>query len=163
MITHCSLDTCIGRLELRAREDALLELNLPRPGAAEDPALPGHAILQLASRELSEYFAGRRREFSVPLRPEGTPFQLRVWRALATIPLGETLSYGGLAERVGIPGAARAVGAANARNPLAILLPCHRVVGSDGSLTGFAGGLPLKRWLLDHEARLVSAPAPADG
>jgi methylated-DNA-[protein]-cysteine S-methyltransferase len=173
MITRCSLDTCIGRLELRADEKALLELDLPG-GAAAAPAEPapppalrasprrtGHAVLEQASCELSGYFAGRRRDFSVPIRLEGTPFQLRVWRALATIPFGATLSYAELAERIGDPRAVRAVGAANGRNPLAILLPCHRVIGSDGSLTGFAGGLPLKRWLLDHEARVVSALAPA--
>ena len=161
-VTRCSIDTKIGRLELRASEEALLELCLPRPDAEPEPAPPPpeHPVLREACVQLEQYLAGRRREFSLPLRLEGTPFQLRVWRALADIPFATTVSYSELAARVGSPRASRAVGAANARNPLAIVLPCHRVVGSDGSLTGFGGGLPLKRWLLDHEARVVSAPAP---
>ncbi|WP_329743036.1 methylated-DNA--[protein]-cysteine S-methyltransferase [Dyella sp. A6] len=105
--------------------------------------------------QLEAYFAGQRQMFDLPLHPLGTPFQLEVWQALAGIPYGATLSYGELARRIGQPQAVRAVGAANGRNPLPIVLPCHRVIGSDGSLTGFGGGLPTKRFLLALEARVA--------
>jgi methylated-DNA-[protein]-cysteine S-methyltransferase len=108
-------------------------------------------VLLLAARELREYFAGERREFSVPLDFTGTEFQNKVWRALRSIPFGETRSYGELAAQIGAPKASRAVGAANGRNPIPIILPCHRVIGSSGSLTGFGGGLPMKKQLLAHE------------
>ncbi len=102
-------------------------------------------------RQLDEYFAGARADFDLELAPRGTPFQLEVWQQLRRIPYGETISYGELATRVDRPGAARAVGAANGQNPIAIIVPCHRVIGADGSLTGFGGGLPWKRWLLARE------------
>ncbi|MBI2827293.1 MAG: methylated-DNA--[protein]-cysteine S-methyltransferase [Planctomycetia bacterium] len=102
-------------------------------------------------RQLEDYFAGRLRNFDLPLKMEGTPFQKRVWRELVRIPFAATISYAELARRVGQPGAARAVGAANGRNPIGIIVPCHRVIGADGSLTGYGGGLPNKRWLLEHE------------
>jgi methylated-DNA-[protein]-cysteine S-methyltransferase len=102
--------------------------------------------------QLEEYFAGERREFELDLAPSGTPFQLSVWRALCAIPYGETASYGEIAAAVGQPGAARAVGGANNRNPIAIVVPCHRVIGASGSLTGYGGGLPRKRQLLALEA-----------
>jgi methylated-DNA-[protein]-cysteine S-methyltransferase len=101
--------------------------------------------------QLLDYFAGNRKGFDLPINPVGTPFQRKVWKTLVRIPYGQTWSYGELASKVGRPAAARAVGTANGRNPLPILLPCHRVVGSDGSLTGFSGGLPAKVWLLSHE------------
>jgi len=104
-----------------------------------------------ATLQLEEYFAGKRRHFELALRPEGTRFQLEVWNALRQIPYGETISYKELAERVGNPAGTRAVGAANGRNPLPIVVPCHRVIGSDGSLTGFGGGLATKKWLLELE------------
>jgi methylated-DNA-[protein]-cysteine S-methyltransferase len=110
-----------------------------------------HPVLRQAARELREYFAGERREFSVPLDFTGTAFQNKVWRALRSIPFGETRSYGELAAEIGAPKASRAVGAANGRNPIPIILPCHRVIGSSGSLTGFGGGLPMKKQLLAHE------------
>jgi methylated-DNA-[protein]-cysteine S-methyltransferase len=113
-------------------------------------------VLVQAARELAEYFAGRRRQFETPLEPIGTAFQRSVWAALATIPYGRTLSYAALADALGRPGAARAVGAANARNPLSLFLPCHRVLGSGGALTGYAGGLERKRWLLAHEHQTSS-------
>ena len=103
--------------------------------------------------QLVEYFDGRRSEFDVPLGLEGNPFELRVWQALCEIPYGETESYGELAARIGHPGSARAVGAANGRNPISIVVPCHRVIGASGSLTGYAGGLDAKRRLLELEAR----------
>lgn len=108
---------------------------------------------------MTEYFAGTRREFSIPLRLiVGTSFEHEVWLALATIPYGETISYGTQAERIGRTGAFRAVGAANGRNPLPLILPCHRVVGSDGSLVGFGGGLALKQALLDLESGVQQLP-----
>jgi methylated-DNA-[protein]-cysteine S-methyltransferase len=107
-------------------------------------------------REVDEYFAARRRRFETSLRPRGTAFQLAVWQALAEIPFGETTTYGELARRLGKPGAVRAVGAANGANPLWLVLPCHRVVGADGKLTGYAGGLALKRALLEHEGLKVA-------
>lgn len=104
-------------------------------------------------RQLDEYFAGRRRAFELELAPEGTPFQQRVWRELRAIPFGATISYRQLAERLGQPSAMRAVGAANGRNPIPIVVPCHRVIGRDGTLTGYAGGLERKRFLLELERR----------
>ncbi|MCA9677318.1 MAG: methylated-DNA--[protein]-cysteine S-methyltransferase, partial [Myxococcales bacterium] len=101
--------------------------------------------------QLAAYLDGARRAFDVPLAPAGTPFQLAVWDALLAIPYGATESYGALARRLGRPHAARAVGAANGQNPISIIVPCHRVIGADGSLTGYGGGLPAKRWLLAHE------------
>jgi methylated-DNA-[protein]-cysteine S-methyltransferase len=109
-------------------------------------------LVRQAIRELAEYFAGERKRFEVALAPEGTPFQLAVWRAIATVPYGETISYGELARRAGAAGHARAAGAATGRNPIGILVPCHRIVGADGSLTGYAGGLARKRALLALEA-----------
>ncbi len=116
------------------------------PGWVAD-AKPFRAVMA----QLEEYFAGRRREFDLPLAPEGTPFQHAVWQALTRIPYGETISYGELARRIGNPQASRAVGLANGANPLPIVVPCHRVIGADGSLTGFGGGLEIKRKLLALE------------
>lgn len=111
-----------------------------------------HSVLKQAKRELAEYFAGERRRFEVALAPEGTPFQRSVWQAIASVGFGETISYGELARRAGCPGSARAAGAATGRNPIGIIVPCHRIVGSNGSLTGYAGGLARKRALLALEA-----------
>jgi len=102
--------------------------------------------------QLAQYFAGHRREFSLPLHPSGTAFQLRVWEALRDIPYGETASYGATAVAIGTPTASRAVGMANGQNPISIVVPCHRVIGAAGALTGYAGGLEAKQWLLAHEA-----------
>lgn len=115
---------------------------------------PRHPILQQTAEQLDEYFAGTRTGFEIPLDLVGTPFQLSAWRALDDIPFGETTSYGRQAKAIGFPTAARALGAANGANPVCIVLPCHRVIGADGSLTGFGGGLAVKQWLLDHEARV---------
>jgi methylated-DNA-[protein]-cysteine S-methyltransferase len=111
-----------------------------------------HAVLVEAERQLAEYFARARQVFEIPLAFVGTPFQEKVWRALLTIPYGETRNYGQIARQIGHPTAVRAVGAANGRNPLSIIAPCHRVIGSSGALTGFAGGIEIKRYLLDLEA-----------
>lgn len=125
------------------------------PAQFADQERGSDPVLTLAAAQMAEYFAGDRREFDLPLAPRGTEFQQRVWRALREIPFGETLSYGDLARRLGDPLKVRAVGSANGRNPISIIVPCHRVVGADGSLVGYGGGLPRKRWLLDHEARVV--------
>jgi methylated-DNA-[protein]-cysteine S-methyltransferase len=120
---------------------------------AEEQAAPGKAteVLAAAARQLAEYFAGTRRHFDLALDPQGTPFQLAAWQALGEIPYGETISYGEQARRLGRLGSARAVGAANGRNPLPIVVPCHRVVGASGKLVGFGGGLEAKRYLLNLE------------
>src|SRR2546429_5545341 len=118
---------------------------------------PDHPILKTTARQLDEYFSGERTTFDIPLDLQGTRFQLAAWRSLAQIPFGTTTSYGRQAAALGIPTAARALGAANGANPVCIVLPCHRVIGADGSLTGFGGGLPVKQWLLDHEARVVAS------
>ena len=110
-----------------------------------------HALLEQAKRELAQFFAGKRRQFDVPLSPAGTAFQRAVWQAISTIGFGDTITYGELARRAGFPGSARAAGAATGRNPIGIVVPCHRVVGADGSLTGYAGGLAKKRALLELE------------
>jgi methylated-DNA-[protein]-cysteine S-methyltransferase len=147
------LDTPVGRL-LLAREERDLRLinfqrsRLPRPDPRwrESPDGFDDVVSQL-----TEYFAGQRRRFELPLAPEGTPFQQRVWRELQDIPYGVTISYGQLAARIGQPTAARAVGLANGSNPLAIVIPCHRVIGANGTLTGYGGGLPIKERLLALE------------
>jgi methylated-DNA-[protein]-cysteine S-methyltransferase len=148
----------VGELRLVAAGDALVGVYMeeharaPRLAADDGRKDP---VLSRARDQLAAWFAGERTGFDLPLAPAGTPFQLAVWRLLAEIPYGETRTYGDLARQLGRPSAARAVGAANARNPLSIVVPCHRVVGGGGELTGYAGGLGRKRWLLEHErARL---------
>jgi methylated-DNA-[protein]-cysteine S-methyltransferase len=111
-----------------------------------------HALLEQTKRELGEYFGGERRHFDTALAPEGTPFQRAVWKAISTVAFGETITYSDLARLAGYPGSARAAGAATGRNPIGIIVPCHRIVGSDGSLTGYAGGLARKRALLALES-----------
>jgi methylated-DNA-[protein]-cysteine S-methyltransferase len=118
-----------------------------------------HPALKLAESQLTEYFAGKRKSFEIALDPAGTDFQKRVWRALLEIPYGETRSYAQIANAVGNPKAVRAVGAANGKNPISIVAPCHRVIGTDGTLTGFAGGLETKRFLLSHEASVANGTA----
>jgi methylated-DNA-[protein]-cysteine S-methyltransferase len=115
---------------------------------------PRNAVLHQAKRELAEYFAGKRTHFSVALDPQGTPFQRSVWKQIAKVGFGKTLSYGELAKRAGHPGSARAAGAATGRNPIGIIVPCHRIMGANGSLTGYAGGLRRKRALLALEGRV---------
>jgi methylated-DNA-[protein]-cysteine S-methyltransferase len=145
------IDSPVGPLTLVERDGALARLSF---GAhADSPATP---LLHRAVAQLNEYFAGARRSFDLPLAPSGTEFQLACWRALAEIPYGETRSYGEQARRIGRPDRARAVGAANGANPIAIILPCHRVIGADGSLVGFGGGLETKRRLLDLEAGILT-------
>ena len=157
-----SIPSPVGELRLVASDVGLRAVLWPdeddRVHFDDELVEADHPILEAAATQLAEYFAGERTEFELPLDPQGTEFQVAAWKALAEIPYGETATYGEQAERIGRPSAVRAVGAANGRNPLSIVLPCHRVVGADGSLTGFAGGLDAKRLLLDHEqgvARLV--------
>lgn len=167
------IDSPVGHLLLAASDDGLraIVFHASRHEAARVRAWRegGHPLLDETRRQLDEYFEGRRTAFDLPLAPEGTPFQRRVWHTLATIPYGQTVSYAELAGRIGQPGASRAVGAANGRNPLPIVLPCHRVIGADGSLTGFGGGLPVKRFLLELEGALPrhdlfgTAPGAASG
>jgi methylated-DNA-[protein]-cysteine S-methyltransferase len=152
------LPSPVGVLRLVADDQGLREIWFER-GRHQKAPQPGwrHAAEPLAQarQQLEEYFAGARQQFNLPLRPHGTPFQLQVWRELARIPYGATISYGELARRIDQPLAMRAVGAANGRNPLPIVLPCHRVIGANGSLTGFGGGLPTKRYLLSLESRVA--------
>ncbi len=147
-------DSPIGRLLLAGNDNGLKRIRFPEGRRAARPA-PGwirdDTRLREAARQLSAYFAGKLRSFDLPLVLEGTPFQTAVWQALRAIPYGAVVSYGEIARRIGKPKAARAVGAANRRNPLPIVVPCHRVIGSDGSLTGFGGGLSVKKALLDLE------------
>jgi methylated-DNA-[protein]-cysteine S-methyltransferase len=158
MLVTCTLDSPLGRLGLVARPGALVGVSLPgQAGGPPADAAPGELPVLAAAREqLAAYFAGERVTFDLPLAPVGTPFQRAVWDRLLAIPPATTISYGELAARLGRPHAARAVGTANARNPLAIVVPCHRVIGGSGQLTGYAGGLPAKRWLLDHERRAAA-------
>ncbi|QKE84041.1 methylated-DNA--[protein]-cysteine S-methyltransferase [Arthrobacter sp. NEB 688] len=148
----------VGALELVADDGALVAIRFDAAGPVEEGAdVP--PVLAAARRQLAEYFAGERTVFDLPLRPAGTEFRQRVWRELAAVPWGTTTTYGALAARLGLPpGASRAVGAANGANPLPVVLPCHRVVGSDGTLTGYAGGLECKALLL----HLEGVPTEAD-
>ncbi len=146
-----TVETPVGSLTIVAGESGLAAVLF---GSETGPAEEPHPVIAAAARQLREYFGGERREFDLPLELSGTPFQRRAWLALADVPYGTTRSYGEQARRIGAPGAARAVGAANGRNPLPIVLPCHRLLGADGSLTGYGGGLEIKRALLDLEARV---------
>jgi methylated-DNA-[protein]-cysteine S-methyltransferase len=149
----------IGELLLTSDGAALTGVHmLPHPST--EGWQPDRGQLDSAAEQLRAYFAGERRDFDLPLALDGTPFQQRVWAALRDIPFGTTISYGELAKRVGQPTASRAVGAANGRNPIAVIVPCHRVIGADGRLTGFGGGLNRKRWLLQHEAGRSVASFP---
>jgi methylated-DNA-[protein]-cysteine S-methyltransferase len=158
MYTMTTIDTPVGELRIIASQRGLRAILWGAEDAARiasiDPAdvvEERTPLLDEAVRQLQEYFAGTRRDFDLPLDPAGTPFQQSVWMVLRTIPYGQTMSYGEQARRLGDPNKARAVGAANGKNPLSIVVPCHRVVGSNGHLTGFAAGLDVKSWLLDHE------------
>ena len=166
MTVHDILATSVGKLLLVANDEGLTTVQFETARYAVPPLDdwvpvargegPAKAIVLEARAQLEAYFAGRLSQFTLPLAGRGTPFQQRVWRELRSVPFGETVSYGDLARSIGAPAAVRAVGGANARNPIPIIVPCHRVVGSTGSLTGFGGGIDRKRWLLRHEA--VSRP-----
>jgi methylated-DNA-[protein]-cysteine S-methyltransferase len=155
-LRQTSMRSPVGRLRLVASDDALVGVYLPGLDSRASVQPPDertirHPVLATAREQLAAYFAGERQAFELPLAPEGTAFQRAVWRALTDIPFGSTCSYAAIAAAIGRPSATRAVGAANGRNPISIIVPCHRVIGADGSLTGYAGGLACKRWLLAHE------------
>ncbi|MCA9062697.1 MAG: methylated-DNA--[protein]-cysteine S-methyltransferase [Planctomycetaceae bacterium] len=151
-------DLPVGSLLLAGDADGLRHLLFQKPDslAIPDRWEPATHQLKESVRQVKAYFSGRLRKFELLLKPEGTPFQLRVWKALQEIPWGATASYGEIAAAIGQPTASRAVGMANGRNPIAIIIPCHRIVGSSGHLVGFGGGLPIKRTLLELEGSLAS-------
>jgi methylated-DNA-[protein]-cysteine S-methyltransferase len=155
----------LGELILTASETALTGVYFPTSHRVGGKVFSvaemgtGGEVLDLATRQLSEYFAGTRSTFDLPLDATGSAFEHRVWDLLRTIPYGTTTSYGELARRLGDPRLTRAVGAANGKNPIPIIVPCHRVVGANGDLTGFGGGLDRKRWLLEHEGAVLALGA----
>jgi methylated-DNA-[protein]-cysteine S-methyltransferase len=154
------VDSPIGPLRLVANEDSLVAVSWEEKNASHDPLHAGaqkahHPVLEETARQLEQYFAGKRKSFELKLHFDGTDFQRKVWQALLTIPFGETRSYGRIAVQIGHPMAVRAVGAANGQNPIPIIAPCHRVVGSTGELVGFGGGLPRKVHLLTLEGALT--------
>lgn len=159
-------DSPLGALTLLASDDAIVGLYLPRHKGLDPATLssarvtPDHPVLRAAQDELAGYFAGTRMNFAVPIRLRGTDFQCAVWAALLGVPYGETRTYAELAAQLGQPLSVRAVGGANARNPISILVPCHRVVGADGALRGYAGGEASKRWLLRHEQSVLRLSLP---
>lgn len=158
---YCYLDTPIGELLLAGDDDALCLVSFPEGSMRRDPDpdwIYNEKPFVTARQQLTEYFAGERREFDLPLKLNGTEFQMNVLHALQQIPYGETMSYADIAERIGRPKAVRAVGAANGRNPIPIIVPCHRVIGSHGDLTGFGGGLDTKEALLRLEAEHSQFP-----
>ena len=158
-VFYTTLESPVGTLLLAGDSQALRLVSFESSKHAEPPQADwkqDKAPFAEVIRQLRGYFRGERKEFDLPLAPEGTEFQLRVWNRLRTIPYGETISYAQLAERIGNPKAVRAVGLANGSNPIPIIIPCHRVIGSDGSLTGFGGGLPTKKMLLELESKQLS-------
>ncbi|MBN2193873.1 MAG: methylated-DNA--[protein]-cysteine S-methyltransferase [Polyangiaceae bacterium] len=161
LVARGSLRTPVGNLIVVATADSLVEVGFAlEASTGADNRGRGdrrsRALVTAALRELAEYLAGRRRRFELPLAEAPTPFQAEVRRVLLTVPFGETVTYGQLAARLGRPGASRAVGGANHRNPIGVIIPCHRVIGRNGALTGYASGLSRKAWLLAHEARYRS-------
>ena len=157
-LAYKTIDSPVGKLKLIASDNGLVAVlwekekpNRVRLGEVETREM--HPVLVKAESQIAEYFARKRSKFSLPLDMRGTPFQKQVWQALLAIPFGQTRTYGDLAKQFGKPQAARAVGAATGRNPLSIIVPCHRLIGSSGKLTGFAGGLDVKRRLLELEAK----------
>lgn len=140
----------LGWIEVGGNSRAIQSLNFAEE---QREGFSSNLMVEKAVRQIREYFEGKRREFDVVIDPQGTPFQKAVWRQLLKVPYGRTASYGDIARSVGNPRAVRAVGGANGRNPIAIIVPCHRIIGSDGSMTGYGSGIWRKEWLLDHEGR----------
>jgi methylated-DNA-[protein]-cysteine S-methyltransferase len=174
VLSHATLATPVGTLHLYGTADGLMTVVLPGesceaaerrlrrllgPLAVDDD----EAMHERALQQLAEYFAGRRQAFDLPLAMLGTPFQQRVWQAVFSVPYGQTRSYGEIARVIGRPAAVRAVGAANGANPLPPIVPCHRLIGADGALTGYSAGLEMKAWLLDLERRVGSGGEPNGG
>ncbi len=145
-------DSPIGLIEIGGTPDGIISLFFVEERRS---GVDTNGVCEEAVKQISEYFAGSRQEFDLPVMMDGTEFQLQVWQELRRIPFGQTVSYGDLARSIGKPSAVRAVGAANGDNPVSIIVPCHRVIGSDGGLTGYGGGLPRKQWLLKHEGGLL--------
>jgi len=152
MTFHCQISTPVGPMTLTKDGDALTGAYLENLVPVIEGKRDARAFDE-ERRQLEEYFAGERTRFDLRLAPRGTPFQQRVWKALLGVAFGRTASYGEIARAIGRPDASRAVGAANGKNPIAIIVPCHRIIGSSGALVGYAGGLPRKKWLLAHESR----------
>lgn len=152
-MSSATIDSPVGPITVRVNADGAVTAVQFADSTEPHQGAPS-AAAERAAEQLREYFAGNRSDFDLPLAPTGSPFQLKVWAALRDIPYGRTESYGALAARIGQPTASRAVGLANGRNPIAIVVPCHRVIGASGTLTGYAGGLERKRWLLDLEGAL---------
>lgn len=158
------IDSPLGRLFVQGDGQFVTGLYLPGQKSwrgADTAGRQSDAAFVAARKQLAEYFAGERRQFDVPVRLAGTPFQLRVWQELVRIPFGTTITYAELARRIGHPTASRAVGRANGCNPISIIVPCHRVIGANGNLTGYAGGVDKKQWLLAWEHRCVTTAEPA--
>lgn len=158
-MSYCELESPVGMLFLVADQAGLRQINFcnGRHPAKLDPSwMQNPKPMKEAIGQLKAYFAGKLQDFDLPLSPQGTPFQLGVWKRLCDIPYGETISYGELARRIGNPNASRAVGLANGSNPIPIIIPCHRVIGSNGKLTGYGGGLPIKEKLLALERRQLT-------
>lgn len=149
-------DTTIGKLGIAEENGAITELYFSGEDGASDVVLEESTLLKEANRQLQEYFAGKRQVFDLPLAPKGSVFQQKVWQALIEIPFGETRSYGQIAKRIGQPKASRAVGGANNKNPLPIFIPCHRVIGANGKLVGYGGGLEIKKTLLNVENLIIN-------
>ncbi len=151
------VDSPIGDILIAGDDDAITMLGRIRDRSGEWVRVNKYAAIKEAAQQLDAYWSGELFHFDLPLAPMGTPFQQRVWSALRRIPYGQTVSYGTVARWIGAPTSSRAVGAANGRNPIAIVVPCHRVIGANGKLTGYAGGLDMKEHLLTHEARFMSS------
>lgn len=149
-------DTIIGKLGIAEENGAITDVYFSGENSGVDVVLEESILLKEAYRQLEEYFAGKRQVFDLPLAPQGTAFQQKVWQALTEIPFGETRSYGQIAKRIGQPKASRAVGGANNKNPLPIFIPCHRVIGANGKLVGYAGGLEVKKMLLHVENLIIN-------
>lgn len=153
-VAQAAMASPVGNLWVTANDNGITEVAF-RDGV---PTAESSPLVERALAQLTEYFAGARQEFSLPLAAQGTAFQQAVWRALCDLPYGATASYQDIARQIDNPKAVRAVGAANGRNPIAIIVPCHRVIGANGTLTGYAGGLPRKQWLLQLEGSLDQQP-----
>jgi methylated-DNA-[protein]-cysteine S-methyltransferase len=152
----------IGCLRVSGSEKGICEIQFCDKPGPESKEIP--ACLHQAGRQIEEYFQGRRLDFDLPLDLRGTAFQRKIWAALLEVPCGRTASYGAIARAVGRPKSSRAVGGANHSNPLAVIVPCHRIIGGDGRLTGYGGGLWRKQWLLEHEKKITSPPpGPGSG
>lgn len=152
--------TPIGTLQIQGNNTHIFKLGFIEEGTEIDSTNSPSDTMRLCARQLNEYFTGIRTKFQLPLKPLGTPFQVKVWDQLIRVPYGKTAAYSDIAEAIKNPKAVRAVGGANHNNPISIIIPCHRIIGKDGSLTGYGGGLWRKKWLLDHEKKISEKQDP---